>query len=80
MVFDKPSEYRGVTLTYDHWEFVKKENLSLRHVMADAIDKAMCKKTIMLDKECIEWIDSTDMNFDMFVRNAIYNEMKNNGR
>jgi len=80
MVLDKPTEYRGITISYEHWQIVKNKHLNLRTLVADAIDRERYLKTIQLDKECIEWIKSTDINFDIFVKNAIYNEMKNNGR
>lgn len=77
---DNSPEYKGVTISRNRYNFVEKHNIKLSSLMASAIDRLMCQKTVTLDEDCIKWIEENHINFDIFVRTAIYNEMNGNGK
>jgi len=45
--------------------------------MGEAIDRARCRKTVTLNRECINWIEQNDINLDGFVKRAIVQEIEN---
>ena len=79
-LFDNSPEYKAVTISRDRYKFVQEHNIKLSPLMAQAIDREMCKVVIYLDMDCMKWIEESDINFDLFVRTAIYNEMNGNGK
>lgn len=68
-----------VTIQDYHQHFLKSHHINLSLLTQDAIEAAMCKKTVVLRPEIIKWIEEHHINLSLFINESVEKEMKQNG-